>query len=780
MSAATVSNDCLQQSISVCKVPKLGRVQVTRDITISEALEEITTGRFAAEVAEVRRLVAIHGKDSDEAKAAKLKMPAYLFSGQVDGAVKQAMPEGRMDHSGILTLDFDGIEEAEIFRDKLASDPHVIAAWISPSGNGVKGLCAIERATTEEQHKAAFLAAEAYFAGQGLEMDPSGKNSNRLCFAGSDPDARIRSGLARVLRQAPPQAAKPTQPPLVLSARSRPFPEPPEHGIHTWLAQAARWCEQAGMSEAEAVAKLRELEPRLRRCYSHREPEDAARLVYNSPSKSRRVFNSWKGKPAIEPKDEAKEAAPQEPKAHKKKADPKEAEAENYFVTITPDYWAEMERRVYGAAKDYKESVFARELNDLLPHIFTTGDTWRVFDGQRWEKIAGSARFLPLALRILAHFGYDTHNRARDMIAYIGAASQTTQEWRGAYAFDKGGAVLLNLANGILRVTKNTVRLSPHDWKEGFTLTIPTAWEEQAGCPAFMETLSASMPDADDRELFRLFAGSILEPSARLEAGLAVFGPSGTGKSTLVDSGIAEAVGGAKAGTVSRVSLRQLCDPKSYSLPNLEFSLVNIITEGDALEVEESGNFKSIVSGEPIECREIYGHPRVIVTTAKLLLATNSLPRFRNGTDAEGRRLRLLNFDQAPAKPDPELKDRIHAEAPGILRWMVGALQDVLSLRSMPRGGASAKRVTDRFALSNDSLGCFVKQECELDPTQYAIKSDLLDAFNEFADSHGFAADNNVWFFRKLLDRFPHLSQCRRHGLRVIAGIYLKSTSEAG
>jgi putative DNA primase/helicase len=212
----------------------------------------------------------------------------------------------------------------------------------------------------------------------------------------------------------------------------------------------------------------------------------------------------------------------------------------------------------------------------------------------------------------------------------------------------------------------------------------------------------------------------------------------------------------------------------------LEFSLVNIVTEGDALEVEESGNFKSIISGEPIECREIYGKPRVIVTTSKLLLATNALPRFRNGTDAEGRRLRLLNFDQVPATPDPALKHRIHAEAPGVLRWMAIALQDVLSLRDMPRGGASAKRVTDRFALSNDSLGCFVKQECQLDPAQYAIKSDLLEAFNEFADSHGFASDNSVWFFRKLLDRFPHLTQSRRNGLRVIAGIYLKTDPKAG
>ena len=300
MSAAIVSNDRLQQAISVCELRPGAPVRVTRDITIGEALEEITTGRFAAEVAEVRRLVAIHGKDSEQVKAAKLRLPAHLFSGQVNGAVAQAMQQGRMAHAGVLQLDFDGIEDAEFFRDELANDPHVIAAWVSPSGNGVKGLCAIEHATTEEQHKAAFLAAESYFAGEGLELDKACKNSNRLCFASFDPDARIRSGPARVLRQAPPQAAKPTQPPLVLSAHSRPFPEPPAHGVHQWLAQAARWCEQAGLSEVEAVAKLREQEPRLRRRYSHRECEDAARLVYNSPSGSRPAVENLNGRPAIE------------------------------------------------------------------------------------------------------------------------------------------------------------------------------------------------------------------------------------------------------------------------------------------------------------------------------------------------------------------------------------------------------------------------------------------------------------------------------------------------
>ena len=450
-----------------------------------------------------------------------------------------------------------------------------------------------------------------------------------------------------------------------------------------------------------------------------------------------------------------------------------EATAETHTATVTPLQWAEIEKRVQFAGGGYRENVFAAELKNLLPPILTTGVAWRVFDGCRWELIAGPERFLPLALELLGHFNHATARRAGDLIAHIGGACQTTQKWRGAYTFDSVGAVLLNLTNGILRVTQTTIDLGPHDWSQGFCLVIPTAWDPGGACPGFTATLAEAMPDADDRELFRLFAGSILEPSARLESALSIFGPGGTSKSTLANDGVAETIGGTASGTVSRLSLRQLCDPKSYSLPALEFSMLNIITEGDGLEVEESENFKKITSGEPIDCREIYGKPRTIITTSKLLMTTNALPRFRNGTDSEGRRMRLLNFDQVPANPDPELKHRIRGEAPGVLRWMVEAMQDVLALRGMPWGGANAKMVSDRFTLTNDSLGCFIATECTLDPAGHTPREELIDAFNEFADSHGFSADNASWFFRKLFDRFPNLKGKKRLNVRGVAGITL-------
>ena len=297
---ASDSNDRLQAVISVCKVIPKQPVLVLRDVSIAGALEEIRTGHYYEEISNVRELVAIHGKDSDQVKAAKLKLPAYLFSGKIDGKVGQAMNEGRFHHSGLLQLDFDGIEHPQALRDKIIQDPHVLAAWLSPSGEGVKGLLVIKPAATEGEHKATFNAAESYFAARKLTMDTSCKNSNRLCFAGWDSELRLNTEARPLeLTQPPPPPRKKSSAPVIKGG----FPEPPEHGIHDpWLPRAARWCESNGMSEGEAIAKLYSYEGQLRRKYSRNEPEDACHYVYSTPLEPQRgpKVQTMNGKPAIE------------------------------------------------------------------------------------------------------------------------------------------------------------------------------------------------------------------------------------------------------------------------------------------------------------------------------------------------------------------------------------------------------------------------------------------------------------------------------------------------
>lgn len=289
------SNDNLRAVVSVCKVGS-GSMTAIRDVSIGEALKEIRQGRYAKAIDRVRILVHLHGKDSAEARSAKLELPAFMFSGRIEGRVAQAMAEGRFHHSGTMQLDFDGLDDPEDARDMLAADPHTLAAWISPSGTGTKGLCLIPPAGDEKTHKEAFESVRKYYLVRyGLENDKACKNSNRLCFAGYDPELRLNL-------EATPLDVTPAPTAPIIKTHSKVFPPPPANGIHTWLMEAAWHCRQAGMSEADTVANLESFNGTLRRPLQPTEAADAAHKVFTAPleAPSRAAVGELNGKPAIE------------------------------------------------------------------------------------------------------------------------------------------------------------------------------------------------------------------------------------------------------------------------------------------------------------------------------------------------------------------------------------------------------------------------------------------------------------------------------------------------
>jgi hypothetical protein len=190
----------------------------------------------------------------------------------------------RFHHSGLLQLDFDKLDDPTAIREQVAQDPHVLAAWISPSGDGVKGLLVIEPAATEEAHLAAFLTAEAYWEAKGLTIDKGCKNSNRLCFASHDPDLKRNENAVQLATAAPsPTAAKPSKPSTSSKVGANVgFPQPPHNGIHGWLMEAAWHCRRNGLDEQTATAKLEAYDGTLRRPFQENEVRDAIRTVYDS------------------------------------------------------------------------------------------------------------------------------------------------------------------------------------------------------------------------------------------------------------------------------------------------------------------------------------------------------------------------------------------------------------------------------------------------------------------------------------------------------------------
>ena len=166
----------------------------TKPSSFRAALEEIQNGRWAMAVEDVRQayqrgVLSANGHGDaekagkDAAGPAKKKLPGYLFSGTFTRRAKEAL----IEQSGLICVDLDNLgDRVEATRDLIVQDPHTLAAFISPSGTGLK---VIFRCDPTKDHYLSFRAAGEYVLRHfGLEIDEACKDVNRICFTSYDPD----------------------------------------------------------------------------------------------------------------------------------------------------------------------------------------------------------------------------------------------------------------------------------------------------------------------------------------------------------------------------------------------------------------------------------------------------------------------------------------------------------------------------------------------------------------------------------------------------------------
>lgn len=425
----------------------------------------------------------------------------------------------------------------------------------------------------------------------------------------------------------------------------------------------------------------------------------------------------------------------------------------------------------------FSEWYYARRFQREAGPILVKGDDWFVYDGKCWRPRIKHT-LAPLSMDVLPQ-RHQRVRHSRAIMDHVECARQCTaeMEFRSAVVRD-GDSILVNVNNGVLRVTAERVALEPHAEALMFTGCLGANWRGLVETPLFTKILREALHDSEDIELFQWFAGYCLYPDCKQhEVCLVCYGPSGTGKSTLADAIVSVFSDDV---LVTRLSLAQICTngSGSYSLPKLQHALVNLGTELNTAEMGESTNFKQIVSEEPIVVRSIYGKPFKMQTTCKLWFLSNSLPRFKGGTDAEYRRVRFLSFSKKPTEKDTALKDKLRHERDGILGWMVGGLQAILRGTPAPLGGRQSAKVLKSFELSNDPVACFVREHCVLSPELETTKDHVMNSFNDFLESHQFPPRKKEYFLRALYERHPSIGVRRdRTGgatKHVLMGIALK------
>jgi len=260
---------------------------------LADFIEAVRSDEFKPMIDKLRK--ALDDGDDDYYASAKRKLPAVSISGTCNGTPrKNAVEEGRFVHSGLLQLDFDAVDNigwsVEEIVEILMADPRIVAALISPSGHGVKGIARIPFCQTKEEHAAAFAAARNFFKANHLKIDESCKDPVRLMFVSHDPNAWLdltRTALFEPETDVAPMPSVVSSPPsdgLILRERKHgEFPTPPVSGIHTWVMEAAWWCRLDGMTEQDTINKLDAFNGTLRRLFQPNEVRDAVSKVFSTP-----------------------------------------------------------------------------------------------------------------------------------------------------------------------------------------------------------------------------------------------------------------------------------------------------------------------------------------------------------------------------------------------------------------------------------------------------------------------------------------------------------------
>ena len=172
--------------------------KITRPVELERVLSAFKTGHFASEISKVRNVLKQQGEL--KYKEAKRMLPAIAFCGEFSGGHAK---EDLVRYNNLLVFDVDHLTGDEMRKaySTLSSDEHILAFWVSPSGNGYKGLIRVLYQNIPESiefdlcYKKAFKEITTFFYNHfGIELDTNCSDYSRICYVCWDPNLYINDG----------------------------------------------------------------------------------------------------------------------------------------------------------------------------------------------------------------------------------------------------------------------------------------------------------------------------------------------------------------------------------------------------------------------------------------------------------------------------------------------------------------------------------------------------------------------------------------------------------
>jgi putative DNA primase/helicase len=391
----------------------------------------------------------------------------------------------------------------------------------------------------------------------------------------------------------------------------------------------------------------------------------------------------------------------------------------------TPDAMLMVQRRAKGVAVEIR--TYALMLDAKLAELVKTAGELPTEDQKK--------EIARLKAASKAHHGWALKSEsARAIHAMIGLARDERGIGVAADQWDSQN-MLLATPSGTFELETGKLRDSVREDYNTKETGAPVGKAD--ACPTWLAFLHRIM--GGDEEMIgylQRWCGYCLTGSTAEQAMVIMYGNGANGKSTFIET-IRYILGDYAKVTRAETMMAK----KEGGVPNdiaaLAGARLVTVSESDQNARLNEGLIKSLTGGDQMAARFMRGEFFEFTPRFKVMIATNHRPAIRGTDEGIWRRLHMVPFGVTIPKEerDGTLPEKLRAEAPAILAWMIEGCQ------AWQRGGLRAPKLvraaSEEYRKDQDQVGLFIDECCIKDEHASLPKDTLYKAYSTWCEAIG-------------------------------------------
>jgi putative DNA primase/helicase len=300
----------------------------------------------------------------------------------------------------------------------------------------------------------------------------------------------------------------------------------------------------------------------------------------------------------------------------------------------------------------------------------------------------------------------------------------------------------------LLGTPNGTVDLKAGDYITKLTRVAPDA---KSTCPVFVKFLSeCTNGDKGVQRFLQQFAGYCLTGLTDAQVLLFIYGPGGNGKSVL--QGVFADILADYASTAAMHTFAASRQERHLTeIAMLRGARLVTSSETENGQHWNESRINQLTGGDLVTANLMYHDHFTFRPQFKIFMIGNHKPQLGTVNDAARRRFNIVPFLNKPQTPDLKLKQKLKAEYPAILHWMIeGCLDYQANGLTVPEAVCKA---TNEYFDEQDLPGQWIQEKCECGPGKKEIASALYGSWKEFAGKSGGKPGSTATFASMLKQR---------------------------